>query len=160
MSFKDLLARFAAAVEAGDGEALAALFTADGVYHDTFYGAFTGRSAIARMLRELFYRDAEAFRWDMYDPVSDGRIGYARWAFSYVSRMTESRGRRAAFAGMSRFVLAGDLIERYDEAFNAGLAFVQLGMAPGRIATILGRMSDASLRTELLADHIARRERT
>jgi ketosteroid isomerase-like protein len=160
MSFEELLARFTAAVEAGDGEALAALFAADGVYHDTFYGAFAGRPAIAGMLRDFFYRDAEAFRWDMRDPVSDGRIGYARWAFSYVSRLPESRGRRVAFSGMSRFVLAGDLIERYDEVFNAGLAFVQLDMAPGRVATILGRMSEASLRGEFLAGHIAARRRT
>jgi hypothetical protein len=61
---------------------------------------------------------------------------------------------------MSRFVLAGDLIERYDEVFNAGLAFVQLDMAPGRVATILGRMSEASLRGEFLAGHIAARRRT
>jgi hypothetical protein len=157
MSFDKLLVRFTAAVEGADGETLAALFTADGVYHDTFYGEFVGRPAIARMLREFFHRDAEAFRWDMHEPVSDGRVGYARWAFSYVSRMPESRGQRAAFSGMSRFVLAGGLIERYDEAFNAGLAFVQLDMAPDRITKILGRMSEASLRAEPLAGHIARR---
>jgi ketosteroid isomerase-like protein len=157
MPFRDVLSHFTRAVESGDGAALAGLFTPDGVYHDTFYGEFAGRDAIARMLTGHFWRDAEAFKWDMIDPVSDGRTGYARWAFSYVSKMDESRGKRAAFAGMSRFVLAGDLIVCYDEAFNAGIAFAQLGMPPDRIAKIFRRASDAALASEPLAGHIARR---
>ena len=157
MPFRDLLSHFTAAVEAGDGVALASLFTPDGVYHDTFYGEFAGREAIARMLTDHFWRDAEAFEWDMAEPLSDGHIGYARWAFSYVSKMDDSRGKRAAFTGMSRFVLAGDLIARYDEAFNAGIAFAQLGMPPERIAKIFRRASDAALAREPLAGHIAGR---
>jgi len=157
MSFSVLLSRFTAAVESGDGAALAGLFTPDGVYHDTFYGEFAGREAIARMLTDHFWRDAEAFKWDMAEPVSDGRIGYARWAFSYVSKMDDSRGKRAAFAGMSRFVLAGDLIVRYDEAFNAGIAFAQLGMSPERIAKIFRRASETALASEPLAGHTAGR---
>ena len=157
MSFTALLARFTATVETGDGAALAALFMPDGIYHDNFYGEFAGREAIAHMLTDHFWRDAEAFKWDMAEPVSDGPIGYASWTFSYLSKMVDSRGRRVAFAGMSRFVLAGDLIARYDEAYNAGLAFAQLGMTPERIAKILGRMSEASLRSEPLRGHLARR---
>ena len=57
MSFPDLLARFTGAVEAGDGAALAALFTDDGVYHDTFYGAFQGREAIRDMLEATAVED-------------------------------------------------------------------------------------------------------
>lgn len=157
MTFPALLSRFTAAVESGDGAALASLFTPDGAYHDTFYGEFAGRDAIARMLTGYFWRDAEAFKWDMAEPVSDGLIGYARWAFSYVSKMDGSRGKRAAFAGMSRFVLAGDLIVRYDEAFNAGLAFAQLGMPPDRIAKIFRRVSEGALAEEPLAGHLAGR---
>ena len=157
MSFAALLSRFTAAVETGDGPALAALFTPDGIYHDNFYGEFAGRETIARMLTDHFWRDAEGFKWDMAEPVSDGRIGYARWTFSYESKMADSRGRPVAFAGISRFVLAGDQIARYDEAYNAGLAFAQLDMAPERIAKILRRMSEASLRSEPLLGHLARR---
>ena len=36
MTPTELLSRFTAAVEAGDGAAFGALFTADGVYHDVF----------------------------------------------------------------------------------------------------------------------------
>ena len=139
--FTDLLDRFTAAVEAGDGEALAGLFAPDGVYRDTFYGAFTGRAAIRDMLAGHFHRDAERFRWDMHDPVCDGRLGYARWVFSYSSKMDDSAGRRVVFDGMSRFRLEDGLIRSYDEVFSAGIAFVQLGMAPERIEKILSRFA-------------------
>lgn len=140
--FTDLLDRFTQAVEAGDGNALADLFTPGGVYDDTFYGAFEGRNAIVDMLENRFWGDAEAFLWDMYEPVFDtGRnLGYARWVFSYTSTMDDSRGRRAAFNGMSQFSLEGGLIVAYREVFSAGLALVQLDMAPQRVDTILRRL--------------------
>jgi SnoaL-like domain len=141
--FEQLLARFTGVVEAGDGRALGALFHADGVYADTFYGAFTGPDAIADMLDNHFHRDAELFRWDMFDPVFHGGQGYARWLFSYSSTLAESPGVRVAFDGMSRFEIADGLIRRYDEIFSAGEAFAQLGMAPARIAKILSRMTAA-----------------
>ena len=53
MTFRDLLTAFAAAVEANDGEGLASLFTEDGTYEDGFFGAHTGRPAIAAMLQRF-----------------------------------------------------------------------------------------------------------
>lgn len=155
--FPAFLARFTAAVEAGDGEALAALFTGDGVYHDTFYGAFAGRAAIADMLESRFWGDATAFRWDMHEPVFDDAAGtgYARWVFSYTSAMEDSAGKRVAFDGMSQFALAGGLIRTYREVFSAGLAFVQLGMAPERSDRILRRMVDAHRDDPEWARHLA-----
>ncbi len=141
-SFDDLLRRFTAAVEAGDGAALGALFSRDGAYADTFYGVFTGPDAIADMLENHFWRDAEAFFWDMRDALGDGRQGYARWRFGYTSRLPESAGRKVAFEGMSRFEIEDGLIRRYDEIFSAGEALAQLGMTPERIAKILARNAD------------------
>lgn len=140
--FTDLLNRFTRAVEAGDGAALASLFTPGGVYDDTFYGAFEGRNAIADMLENRFWGDAEAFLWDMYEPVfdTDRNLGYARWVFSYTSTMDDSRGKRVTFNGMSQFLVENGLIEAYREVFSAGLALTQLEMAPARIDTILRRL--------------------
>jgi hypothetical protein len=139
--FQDVLVQFTAAVEAGDGAALGALFTSDGIYTDTFYGAFAGREAIRDMLENHFWRDADAFFWNMRDAVFDGRQGYARWRFGYTSRLPESDGRDVAFEGMSRFEIVDGLIRRYDEVFDAGMALVQLGMPAERIAKILARLS-------------------
>jgi ketosteroid isomerase-like protein len=140
--FHRLLDRFTGAVEAADGAGLAALFTEDGVYHDTFYGAFRGRDEIARMLEERFWGDATRFFWNMHDPVYDNAaaLGYARWVFSYTSTMEDSAGRRVVFDGMSSFRIEGGLIRHYREVFSAGIAFVQLGMAPERTDKILRRI--------------------
>ena len=100
MSFAALLSAMTAAVCRGDGAAVAACFTPDGVYHDCFYGAFEG-VAIASMIEGFFHRDAGDFRWDLHDVVDDGRTGYARYVFSYTSKLPEAQGRRAIFEGVS-----------------------------------------------------------
>lgn len=153
--FNGLLQRFTGAVEAGDGDALAALFTQGGVYRDTFYGAFEGHAAIADMLENHFHRDADGFLWDMRDPVFDGARGYARWVFSYTSRMTDTAGKRVVFEGMSYFDLEDGLIRVYDEVFSAGIAFAQLGMDPARSMKILGRQAAQTLEKDIARRHAA-----
>lgn len=154
--FAGLLSRFTRTVEQADGTGLAALFTADGVYHDTFYGAFQGADAIADMLENRFWGDANAFLWDMFDPVfdEDRQIGYARWVFSYTSTMEDSTGRRVAFDGMSQFSVDQGLISHYREVFSAGLGLVQLDMDPGRTDKILRRMVDAHKKDPEWGRHI------
>ena len=68
--FEELLQRFTAAVEAGDGRALAETFCPDGVYHDVFYGAFAGREAIAGMLEGLLHREGSNLKWGRLEPVA------------------------------------------------------------------------------------------
>ena len=72
MSFARILRDFAAAAEVGDGASFAALFTEDGVYHDAFYGPFSGRAAIADMLSGLF--------------LIAGLAGMALWALGRKDR--------------------------------------------------------------------------
>jgi hypothetical protein len=152
--FENLLTRFTDAVEAADGAGLGALFHDDGVYTDTFYGAFTGPDGIADMLDNYFHQDAEKFRWDMFDPVFDGRRGYAHWLFSYSSTFEDSAGTRVVFDGMSRFEIEDGLIQNYDEVFSAGEPFVQLGMAPDRMEKILNRMTAPKLERAALTRHM------
>ncbi|MGE0723748.1 MAG: nuclear transport factor 2 family protein [Alphaproteobacteria bacterium] len=139
MEFPQLVAAFTSAVESGDGNRLAALFTDDGVYVDGFYGPFAGRAAIAGMLAHHFHDHARDFLWEMSDPVSNGRIGYARYLFSYTSTMPESAGRRVIFSGTGCFELEGALIKRYSENFDRGMALAQLDFAPERIRKALLR---------------------
>lgn len=134
--FSALLDRFAAAVVANDGAALARLFTEHGVYDDGFFGAHNGREAIAAMLQR-FHNTGGDYRWKWIDPVHDGAIGYARFRFSYKSRLPGCEGRPVSFDGISRFRFAGELIEHYDEAFDRGVALVQLGFPAERIKRIL-----------------------
>jgi ketosteroid isomerase-like protein len=143
MELAAVLKEFSAAVESGDGRRLAALFTPDGVYHDTFYGEFKGPEAIREMLEGRFYRDADKFLWDFFEPVSDSKLAYAKWAFSYTAKMPRSAGKRVAFEGISQFELSGGKIRHYGEVFNSGAAFVQLGLEPARMEKVLRRQVDA-----------------
>jgi ketosteroid isomerase-like protein len=134
-----LLKTFCAAVERRDGKALAALFTADGVYHDVFYGAFAGREKIAELVDDWFHRTARDLRWEMFRPVSDGETLYAHYTFSYVSTLPEASGQRVGFEGVSILRLRDGEIAEYREVANVGPGFVAMGFAPERIAKILAR---------------------
>jgi ketosteroid isomerase-like protein len=153
--FAVLLRRFTDAATAGDGEGFAACFTEDGIYHDYVYGDHQGRPEIAHMLEHLFRCDAEQYRWDMFDPVCDGDIGYA-WSLSrFVSRVPEFAGQQVVIDGMSRFVLRGGLIAEYFESVNGGVAMVQLGVAPLRIEKVLRRWAKALRERASVADYLA-----
>lgn len=131
--FAELLERMTSAICAGDARAAALCFTPDGIYHDGFYGEFAGREAIANMITGLFRRDASDFVWQVSDACSDGRMGYARYRFNYVSKIPGSEGRRVSFSGISYCVLDGKRIRRYGELFERAPALVQLGFGDERI---------------------------
>jgi ketosteroid isomerase-like protein len=138
-----MLRAFCDAVEQHNGTAIAALFTEDGVYHDVFYGAFAGRAEIAEMIDDWFYRTADDFRWDMHAPVSDGKTLYARYTFSYRSKLPEAKGARAMFEGVAIMKLRDGQIAEYHEVANTAPAFVDLNFAPERIAKIMAKQGAA-----------------
>ena len=143
MDTSALLRAFCDAVEQHNGNALAALFTEDGVYHDVFYGAFEGREKIAALIDDWFYRTAEDFRWDMHTPVSDGETLYARYTFSYRSTLPEANGARAMFEGVSIMKLRDGKISEYHEVANTTPGFVDMNFAPERIARIAAKQGAA-----------------
>jgi hypothetical protein len=153
--FPALLTRFAAAVVANDGAALAALFTEDGTYDDGFFGAHTGPAAIAQMLRR-FHDTGRDYRWTWSEPLTDGRTAYARWRFSYASRLPGADGKPVLFEGMARFRFRGDLIAHYAEAFDRGVALVQLAMSPDRIARVLEKAAAEQNATAEAQEHLGR----
>ena len=135
-AFTALLTTFADAVQANHGQRLAMLFTEDGGYEDEFFGPHTGRAEIAAMLQR-FHDTGSSYLWEFVDPVSNGAVGYARFRFSYASRLPESMGRAVLFEGISCFRFHGELIARYSEAFDRGVALVQLAFPAERIRRIL-----------------------
>lgn len=144
--FARLLDAMMRAAEAGDGAAFAACFTEDATYHDYVYGPHTGRAEIARMLVELFRRDAGPdYRWEMFDPVCGGDVGYAWSLSSFTSTVPEFAGRRVVIDGTSRFVLRDGLIAEYFESVNGCVAMAQLGVAPERMAKVARKWADRLL---------------
>jgi len=143
--FAALVARLGAAATKGDGNAFAACFTPDGVYHDYIYGPHKGRAEIADMLVNLFHRDAADYDWTFRDPITDGHIGYARSLSRFVSTVPEFKGKPVVIDGISRFILKDGLIGEYFESVNGGVAMSQLGVAPERMAKVFRRWSDRLL---------------
>jgi hypothetical protein len=153
--FADLLSRFAKAVAVNDGPTFSALFTEDGVYDDGFFGEYKGRKAIAEMLQH-FHDTGSNYRWDFFDPLSDGRSAYARYRFSYASGMPGAEGRPVVFEGISHFVFRDGLIARYEESFDRGMALAQQDFAAERIKKVLLKLADRQNASAGAREHLAR----
>lgn len=150
-----MLRSFADAVERREGARFAQLFTEDAVYHDVFYGPFAGRAKIAELIDDWFYRTACEFRWDFHDPVTDGRILYARYVFSFRSLLPEAAGKRAMFEGVAIMTLRDGLIADYREVADTAPGFTDMNFAAERIAKILSRQAAALKARPEAARHLA-----
>ena len=140
--FTALLDTLTLAAEAADGDRFARCFTQDATYHDYIYGPHTGRADIAHMLTGLFRRDADKdYRWEFFDPVLNGDLGYA-WSLStFTSLVPAFKGKFVVIDGMSQFTLRDGLIACYRESVNGGVAMAQLGVEPARMAKVMNRWS-------------------
>ena len=154
-SFVVLLTTFADAVQSNHRQRLALMFTEDGVYEDGFFGAHVGRESIATMLQR-FHETGSSYFWEFVDPVTDGEIGYARFRFSYASRLPESIGRAVLFEGISCFRFRGELISHYSEAFDRGVALTQLAFPAERIKRILEKAAESQNQQSEARRHLDR----
>jgi ketosteroid isomerase-like protein len=150
-----MLREFRDAVERREGKRFADLFCEDGVYHDAFYGEFAGRAKIAEMIDDWFFKSAADIRWDLLDPVCDGKILYARYIFSYRSLLPEAGAKRAMFEGVAIMRLRDGRIADYREVANTGPGFVDMNFVPERIVKILRRQGDALKARPECARHLA-----
>jgi len=137
--FARLLHDFTLSAESGDGERFARHFTEDAIYYDYIYGPHKGRAEIAHMMEHMFHRDADDYRWEMFDPVFEDGMGYAWSLSSFRSRVPQFEGQRVVIDGMSRFLIRGGLISEYRESVNGGVAMAQLGVEPERMAKVFKR---------------------
>jgi ketosteroid isomerase-like protein len=131
------------AAEAFDGKKFASYFAEDGVYHDDFYGAFAGRDRIAELINQWFFKHARDMRWDMLEPALEGDRLYARYVFSYNSKLPEANNARTMFEGVSIMKLEDGKIKEYREVIACGTAFVDMRFHPERIYKIFERKAAA-----------------
>lgn len=141
MNFAALMQGLADAVSVGDGDRVADFFTEDGIYHDVYYGPFQGRDKIKEMIRDYFHAHGKNFIWDFHGAISDGKIGYARYVFSYESTLPGFEGNRAMFEGVSHVELDGNKLTSYHEVANIGPGLVSLGFPADRTYKILQKHS-------------------
>jgi len=136
MDFDVLLKDFTYYVEQNNGEKLSEMFSQNGVYDDYIYGAFEGRKNIETMLTNHFHQDAKDMTWKMYDSIFKDGIGYAKYRFTFTSTIQESYGSKVAVPGMACFEFEGDLIRKYSESVNGGIAMAQLNLPAGKIKRV------------------------
>jgi ketosteroid isomerase-like protein len=154
--FVRLLDEFTQSAESGDGARFASHFTEDAIYYDYIYGAHKGRADIADMMQHLFHRDATDSRWEMFDPVFDGQMGYAWSLSSFTSKIPQFEGKRVVIDGMSRFIVRDGLIAEYRESVNGGVAMAQLGVEPERMAKVFKRWTGWLKERAEIIDYLAR----
>lgn len=152
MNFVELISKLTQAAARGDGRAAADCFTADGVYHDCFYGSFQGGD-IAELIEQYFHRDGQDFIWDLHDPVSDGEMGYVRYVFSYVSKLEGSEGKRAMFEGVCICRMKNGLLSEYREVANSGTGLQLIGFPPERLAKFLAKEAQELVSREESTHH-------
>jgi hypothetical protein len=80
--------------------------------------------------------------------LSDGRLGFAHYGFSYTAKIPGSEGARVFFAGISHVRLQDGLAAHYSEVFDRGVALAQMNFAPERIAKSLARWAAEEKRAE------------
>ncbi len=154
-NFEELITSMTQAAVRGDGAGVAACFTADGTYDDVFYGAFTGPDAIADMIENHFHRDGANFRWDLFDPLDNGALGYVRYVFSYDAKIERWKGNRSVFEGIIRCRLRDGLIEHYGEVATAATGLHLMGASPEQVARFTARQADELTGRDEAAPHIA-----
>ena len=154
--FASLLNEFTQSAESGDGARFANHFTEDAVYHDYIYGPHRGRADIAHMMQDMFHRDAADYRWEMFDSVFDGTMGYAWSLSSFTSKIEQFKGNRIVIDGMSRFMVRDGLISEYRESVNGGVAMAQLGVEADRMTKVLTRWTDWLKQRPETVDYLAR----
>ena len=137
----------------GNGSTVADCFTAEGVYHDVFYGNFTGRS-IARMIEDCFHRDGKNFRWDIFEPVEQQNIGYARYVFSYDSRLKQFENKRAIFEGVAICTLRNGKFSEYREIATATTGLALMGFPSIKISKFIARQADTLVKRPESASHL------
>ena len=153
--FQTILGKFTAAAVANDGARFAALFTEGATYDDNFFGLHRGRAAIAAMLQR-FHDTGENYRWEFDEPVFDGALGYARFRFSFASKMPGCEGKPVLIRGISCFRLENGLIAEYREVFDTGIALAQLGFPAERIKRVLDKEAAAQNGTPEARTHLDR----
>jgi ketosteroid isomerase-like protein len=154
--FAKLLSDFTLSAEYGDGARFASHFTDDAIYYDYIYGAHKGRADIAHMMQDLFHRDAADYRWEMFDPVFDGEMGYAWSLSSFTSKIRHFEGKPVVIDGISRFMMRDGLIAEYRESVNGGVAMMQLGVEPERMSKVFGRWTGWLKERPETVDYLAR----
>ena len=147
--FEEITKKLTQSVCNNDGDGIANLFADQGIYHDYIYGSFKGRKNIKLMLNNYFHRDAKNFYWEMSDHVFRENIGYAKYMFTFTSKIPEYLGKKVVVSGISFFRFKCNSIVEYSEVVNGGIAMIQLGVKAEKMQKVFLKWFKRSLEDDL-----------
>ena len=152
MGFDELIRQMTNSIVEGDGSRTASYFSEDGFYHDVFYGVFK-KPAISDLVENYFHKDAENFKWEICETSNNREFGFAKYVFSYDSKMSESYGKRAIFEGVAICGLTSGLINSYREVANVYTGLSMLGFNSDRLSKTAARQTEF-LKASVSNDHL------
>jgi hypothetical protein len=157
----EVFASLAAAIEGQDAKKAAACFAIDATYDDGFYGVMHGRSEIEAMFGERWFVDGGRFRWSFLEPVVSKEWAYARYLFSYTSRLRHTADKRAVMSGCCQLRLsATGEIGSYRDWTTGAAMLVDLGTPTVALERILRREHASVVAQEEAARHLLDIEET
>ena len=139
--FSELIKKLTQHIVKGEGDEAAHIFNDSGYYQDIFYGKFS-KKEIPTMVKNYFHGNAKDFIWDIKNPISNSEIGYARYIFSYTSKMKSSYGKRASFEGIIFCRLKNYRIQEYHEITHSYTGLSMLGFSKERINKIIIKQTE------------------
>ena len=101
------------------------------------------------MLNDYFHRDAKNLFWKMSDHIFREDIGYAKYMFTFTSKIPEYLGKKVVVSGISFFRFKFNSIVEYSESVNGGIAMVQLGVKPEKMQKVFLKWFKRSLEDDL-----------
>ena len=96
-------------------------------------------------------RDVQA---DIFEPVEQRNIGYARYVFSYGSRLPDFQEQRAIFEGVAICQLRDGRISDYREVATATTGLALMGFSSNKISKFIAREADALVKRPESASHL------
>jgi len=154
MQFSQRIHALVQAITANDGDASAAQFTSDGIYHDPVCGPWEGRDAIRELVEKHFIA-AKNLIWYIHNPVSSKDVGYASYTCSWDSVETGGvQVYRPIIQGVCIVKLSSDgLFQHYSEAVDLGPSYVMSQFAPARIEKLHKRRAEQLSTCDAAAGH-------
>jgi limonene-1,2-epoxide hydrolase len=132
--------RFTEAFNARDVDRLVELFTPDAIYHDLFYGAWTGHAGL-RALFARMYAEGSRHEWTVTSVAAGPGCTLGEWDFELTlsDAVASGAGRTLRFAGVSVFETRDGRCHTYREHFDRAAALLAVGIAPDTVARIVRR---------------------
>lgn len=155
IAFETITGKFAASIEANDPVGLASLFAPEGIYDDGFFGPHVGLTEIATLMRR-FHESGSDFRWEFFDHLSNEDLGYARYRWSYRSRVPGTEGRPAVIEGVGFFRFQDGLISRFSETLDRGMVLAHHDFPAEQIKNVLQMLAETQNSSPECRDHLER----